>query len=44
MNRVLLFKFAITAFLALLILIPLQMVQSIVQERSAYRRDALQSI
>ncbi|MBN3750799.1 cell envelope integrity protein CreD [Burkholderia sp. Se-20373] len=44
MNRVLLFKFAITAFLALLILIPLQMVQSIVHERAAYRRDALQSI
>ncbi|WP_371140884.1 cell envelope integrity protein CreD [Burkholderia cepacia] len=41
MNRVLLFKFAITA---LLILIPLQMVQSIVHERSAYRMDALQSI
>ncbi|KVW90415.1 cell envelope integrity protein CreD [Burkholderia cepacia] len=44
MNRVLLFKFAITALLALLILIPLQMVQSIVHERSAYRMDALQSI
>ncbi|RBB34222.1 cell envelope integrity protein CreD [Burkholderia reimsis] len=44
MNRVLLFKFVITALLALLILIPLQMVQSIVHERSAYRMDALQSI
>ncbi|QOH38974.1 inner membrane CreD family protein [Burkholderia cepacia] len=38
------FKFVITALLALLILIPLQMVQSIVHERSAYRMDALQSI
>ncbi|KVQ28673.1 cell envelope integrity protein CreD [Burkholderia cepacia] len=44
MNRVLLFKFVITVLLALLTLIPLQMVQSIVHERSAYRMDALQSI
>ncbi|WP_193100142.1 cell envelope integrity protein CreD [Burkholderia sp. Z1] len=44
MNRVLLFKSVITAFLALLILIPLHMVQSIVQERAAYRESALQSI
>ncbi|MGU7773073.1 cell envelope integrity protein CreD [Burkholderia sp. MR1-5-21] len=44
MNRVLLFKSLITAFLALLILIPLQMVGSIVRERASYREDALRSI
>ncbi|CAB3755430.1 membrane protein [Burkholderia sp. MSh2] len=44
MNRVLLFKSMITAFLALAILIPLQMVQGIVRERADYRQNALQSI
>ncbi|KVE07499.1 cell envelope integrity protein CreD [Burkholderia anthina] len=44
MNRVLLFKSMITAFLALAILIPLQMVQSIVRERADYRQSALESI
>ena len=44
MNRVLLFKSMITALLALAILIPLQMVQSIVRERADYRQSALQSI
>ncbi|HDR9586824.1 TPA: cell envelope integrity protein CreD [Burkholderia stabilis] len=44
MNRVLLFKSVITAFLVLLILIPLHMVQSIVQERAEFRESALQSI
>ncbi|QQK05152.1 cell envelope integrity protein CreD [Burkholderia sp. Bp9017] len=44
MNRVLLFKSLITACLALLILIPLQMVGGIVQERAAYRDSALQSV
>ncbi|AXF23023.1 cell envelope integrity protein CreD [Burkholderia pyrrocinia] len=44
MNRVLLFKSVITAFLVLLILIPLQMVGGIVQDRSAYRDSALQNV
>ncbi|KVR36680.1 cell envelope integrity protein CreD [Burkholderia ubonensis] len=44
MNRVLLFKSLITACLVLLILIPLHLVSSIVQERASYREDALRSI
>ncbi|PCE32727.1 cell envelope integrity protein CreD [Burkholderia ubonensis] len=44
MNRVLLFKSLITASLVLLILIPLQLVSSIVRERASYREDALKSI
>ncbi|MGS0893982.1 cell envelope integrity protein CreD [Burkholderia stagnalis] len=44
MNRVLLFKSVITAFLVLLILLPLQMIGGIVQDRSAYRDSALQNI
>ncbi|RQS14754.1 cell envelope integrity protein CreD [Burkholderia sp. Bp9002] len=44
MNRILLFKSLITASLVLLILIPLHLVDSIVQERALYRQDALKSI
>ncbi|OMG71739.1 cell envelope integrity protein CreD [Burkholderia ubonensis] len=44
MNRVLLFKSLITACLVLLILIPLHLVSSIVQERASFREDALRSI
>ncbi|AYZ62541.1 cell envelope integrity protein CreD [Burkholderia multivorans] len=44
MNRILLFKSLITACLVLLILIPLHLVSSIVQERASYREDALKSI
>ncbi|TCW79600.1 cell envelope integrity protein CreD [Burkholderia sp. SRS-46] len=44
MNRILLFKSLITASLVLLILIPLHLVGSIVQERAQYRDEALRSI
>ncbi|MGA4081369.1 cell envelope integrity protein CreD [Ralstonia nicotianae] len=44
MNRALLYKSLITGLLILLILIPLQMVNGLVRERSNYRDEAEQSI